>query len=225
MYSFKVMPQIVPRFGKHCQEECPHIGALYSETAVQDCPAMGNNLRKLRESKGWTQTEAAEAMGYSKGGYLKLERSERKLNVNIIEKAADVFGVSQSEIFTEEIPIVGHVGAGSQATYYADGDHPNEYVSSPPNATRNTVAVEVRGTSLGSIFDRWLVYYDDVRNPPTPDLLGKLCVVGLDDDRVLVKRLRKGSAQGLFHLESVTDSLIEDVPIVWAAKVKHMTPK
>jgi len=225
MYSFKVMPGIVPRFGEHCQARTPQLGARHRFEVVALCPVMGNNLRKLRESKGWTQNEAADAMGYSKGGYLKLERSERKLNVAIIERAAEVFNVSQSDVFTEEAPLVGYVGAGAETHYYAVADHPNEYVPMPPSGNQNTVAVEVRGSSLGSIFDRWLVYYDEVRNPPTADLLGKLCVVGLNDDRVLVKRLRRGSAPGLYHLESVTDALIEDVEVVWAAKVKHMSPR
>ena len=186
---------------------------------------MGNNLRKLREALNWTQQEAADAMGYSKGGYLKLERSERKLNLPIIERAAEVFGVSASEIYTEEVPLGGYVGAGAEMHFYASADDPNEYVPMPPGGSDKTVAVEIRGSSLGSIFDTWLVYYDQVHTPPTVNMLGKLCVVGLADERVLIKRLRKGSLPGLFNLESNTEGLIEDVEIMWAAKVKVMTPR
>lgn len=35
---------------------------------------MGNNLRKLRELKGWTHDEAANAMELSRGGYKRLKR-------------------------------------------------------------------------------------------------------------------------------------------------------
>jgi len=186
---------------------------------------MGNNLRKLRDLRGWTQEQAGEALGYSKGGYLKLERGERQLTLQIIERAAEVFGVSPSEIYTEEVPLVGYVGAGAEMHYYANGDNPDEFVPMPPGGGHNTVAVQIRGSSLGSIFDTWLVYYDQVQDPPSYDMLGKLCVVGLEDGRVLVKKLRKGSAAGLFNLESVTEGLIEDVPVSWAAKVKVMTPR
>jgi len=186
---------------------------------------MGNNLRKLRELKNWTQQQAAEAMGYSKSGYLKLERSERRLNLPIIERAAEVFGVSSSEIYTEEVPLVGYVGAGAEMHYYADGDNPNDFVPMPPGGGEDTVAVQIRGSSLGSIFDTWLVYYDQVRDPPSFDMLGKLCVVGLEDGKVLVKKLRRGSAPGLYNLESITEGLIEDVAVIWAAKVKVMTPR
>ena len=34
-----------------------------------------------------------------------------------------------------------------------------------------TVAVEIRGERLGA---RWLVYYDQVERPVTPELIGKL---------------------------------------------------
>jgi len=50
----------------------------------------------------------------------------------------------------------------------------------------------MRGESLGALFDRWLVYYDDIRDPPTTDLLHALCVVGLADGRILVKQLKPG---------------------------------
>lgn len=88
-----------------------------------------------------------------------------------------------------------------------------------------TVAVEIRGDSLGSIFNTWLVYYDDRHDPPRAELLRKLCVVGLADGRVLVKKLMKGSAPGLFNLESQTQSTIEDAVVEWAAPVKIMMPR
>jgi phage repressor protein C with HTH and peptisase S24 domain len=59
---------------------------------------MGNNLKNLREAKGWTQDQAGEAMGISKGGYIKLERGERPLNRKHIELAMKAFGVSAMEI-------------------------------------------------------------------------------------------------------------------------------
>lgn len=219
------MHGIVPRFGEHCQVTLPHNGSRRVLGVVPTYPVMGNNLRKLRELRNWTQQQAADAMGYSKGGYLKLERSERKLSLPIIEKAAEVYGVSSSEIYTDEVPLVGYVGAGAEMHYYADGDNPNDFVPMPPGGGETTVAVQIRGSSLGSIFDTWLVYYDQIRDPPSFDLLGKLCVVGLQDGRVLIKKLRRGSTAGFYNLESVTEGLIEDVAVVWAAKVKIMTPR
>lgn len=188
---------------------------------------MGNNLKKLREKKGWTQEDAAGQFGLSTGGYIKIENGERDLKGKRIQQAADIYGVTIRDIvdLPQTCQLVGFVGAGAAANYYSIADSPFEEVPMPENGTPETVAVEIRGESLGALFDRWLVYYDDVRYPPTPDMMRKLCVVGLVDGRVLIKKLLRGSEPGLFHLLSATEGIIEDVEIEWAAKVKQMTPR
>lgn len=67
--------------------------------------------------------------------------------------------------------------------YYDDGDSLHDEVVTPPGGNENTVAVEVRGDSMGAMLNRWLVYYDRVYSPPTPKMLRRLCVVGLTDGR------------------------------------------
>jgi hypothetical protein len=98
-------------------------------------------------------------------------------------------------------------------------------VSAPDNATDTTVAVEVRGESLGALFDRWLVFYDDVQRPVTPDQINQLCVVGLADGRIMIKKIQRARGKGLFHLLSNTEGPILDVEIEWAARVRSMVPK
>ena len=96
-------------------------------------------------------------------------------------------------------------------------------VEPPIGANENTVAVEVRGDSLGPFFNRWLVFYDDVRHgAPPSELIGEICVVGLEDGRVLIKQLQRGKAEGLYNLHSQTEPPMRDVPVAWAAKVKSM---
>lgn len=123
--------------------------------------------------------------------------------------------------------IVGYVGAGARAHYYAVGQGALEKVRRPDSATDQTVAVQIMGPSLGKLFDRWLVFYDQVRHPITPDLIGELCVVGLSNDQVLIKKVRKSKKKpGAYDLESNTDEpLIEGADIVWAAKVKNIMPR
>ncbi len=166
-------------------------------------------------------------MGVSRGQYIKLERGERRLTDHYITLAASAFGVSPRDVISqkETVPIVGYVGAGAAAHYYSEAQGPFEEAPMPENGNDNTVAVEARGDSLGSFFNQWLVYYDEIRTPPTSDMIGRLCVVELMDGRVLVKKLMRGSAPGFFHLLSQTESPIEDQQIVWAAKVTAMTPR
>jgi hypothetical protein len=88
------------------------------------------------------------------------------------------------------------------------------------------VAVEARGDSLGSLFDRALVYFDDRREPVTEDLVGHLCVVGLADGRILVKKImRSRSDAGLYHLYGQYGEPILDMPVKWAARVKTIVPR
>jgi hypothetical protein len=84
----------------------------------------------------------------------------------------------------------------------------------------------VRGDSMaGQLGDGWTVYYDDRREPPTQELLGKLCVVGLIDGRILVKKLLQGSRSDTFHLIFANASPLIDQRVAWAAKVRWIEPK
>jgi transcriptional regulator with XRE-family HTH domain len=68
-------------------------------------PDMGNNLKALRLSRGWTHDEAAEAMGISRGSFIKLERGERKLKEGTITTAAKAFGVAKALVIEGELKV------------------------------------------------------------------------------------------------------------------------
>ena len=190
---------------------------------------MANNLRALREGRSWSQEHAAQALGTTRNQYAKLEGGSRRLSDVWISRAAAAFGVDAGEVVTDKrslVPVAGFVGAGSEAHLYGDSQGPLDEVTAPEGATPQTIAVEVRGDSLGSFFDGWLVFYDDVRSPVTDDLLGRLCVVGLADGRVLVKMIRQSRTdRGLFDLHGQFSDPVLDVAIVWAAPVKSIVPR
>ncbi len=121
--------------------------------------------------------------------------------------------------------IKGYVGAGSEAHYYALADEDFEEVDAPLGSSDRTVAVEIRGKSLGPLMANWLVFYDDVRSPVTTDLIGRLCVVGLSDDRILVKKIERNGRGGFQLLSNSGDEPIDDVKIEWAAKVTALQPR
>ena len=88
------------------------------------------------------------------------------------------------------------------------------------------VAVQVKGDSMrGLADDGCVLYYEDRREPVTDDLLGPLCVVGLPDGRIMVKKLQRGQAAGLFHLYSSNSDPIFDQAVTWAAKVTWIKPR
>jgi len=195
-------------------------------------------LQWARERAGFdTATEAARALGIAEPTYLGHENGSRGFR-RVAERYARRFGVSLEWLITGRTPpqaavseqqrvvsLVGYVGAGAEAHFYGEAQGPLEEATAPEGATSSTVAVEIRGDSLGSFFDRWLVFYDDVKSPVTGDLIGRLCVCGLVDGRVLIKKIQRSKSRGLFHLLSQFDEPILDVAIDWAARVKAMVPR
>jgi phage repressor protein C with HTH and peptisase S24 domain len=203
---------------------------------------MHHRLAQARKEAGFASgSAAAKALGVREPTYLGHENGSRGFKRASAELYARRFDVSLEWLLTGRgsksrkpprpepgetryIPLVGYVGAGAQ-THYFNNDGPVDEVAAPTGSTDSTVAVEIRGDSLGTFFDRWLVFYDDVRRPVTTDLINKLCVVGLEDGRVLIKKIARSKARGVFHLLSQTEEPILDVVIEWAARVKNMVPR
>ena len=72
--------------------------------------------------------------------------------------------------------------------------------------------------------DGALIYFEDQRTPPSPDMLGHVVVVETDTDEVLVKRLLRGSKPGLYDLESVAGPVRQDARLRWAAHITAIIP-
>ncbi|MEW6438480.1 MAG: XRE family transcriptional regulator [Pseudomonadota bacterium] len=130
----------------------------------------------------------------------------------------------RAEMFPTAI-LVGYVGSGAEMTLFAEARDDLERVRTTDGHTENTVAVEVRGKSLGDVFDRWLIYYEQTKLSPTPDLLNQLCVCGLADGRILIKKLMHGSIENYYTLLSNFEPPIYDVALDWATRVKMMRPR
>lgn len=195
-------------------------------------------LQQARENARFEQAiDAARAYGWTPSTYISHENGTRGLMPEVAERYAKAFKVTPEWLLygrkkpagdglaPKAVPVVGYVGAGAQA-YFDDPGDLSDDVPAPDGATDHTVAVEVRGESLGPLFDRWLVFYDDVHRPVTPDQVNRLCVVGLRDGRILVKKIKKSAGRkGLYHLLSNEGPPILDVEIEWAAKVLNMVPR
>ncbi|MCG6203670.1 XRE family transcriptional regulator [Rhodopseudomonas sp. HC1] len=196
-------------------------------------------LQQARKEAGFADAaDAAEALGIPLPTYFAHENGSRGLSRSG-KRYADFFKVSLDWLVggkgparpkqaraepANVVPLVGYVGAGAETHFFGEDGQLDE-VNAPDGSSDSTVAVEIRGDSLGTFFDRWLVFYDDVRRPVTTDLINKLCVVGLDDGRILIKKLQKSRTKGHFHLLSQTEPPIFDARIEWAAKVKHLVPR
>ena len=211
-----------------------------------DKSGRAQRLRRARLEAGFSRgADAVERFGWNRNTYKSNENGAAPFSFDQAKTYASAFGVGAEWLYdgtgamrpgkrpaktpakprARQAPLVGYVGAGSRTHLFAEGQGPLGGVAAPDDATENTVAVEIRGDSLGAFFRGWLVFYDDVRSPVTPDLHQKLCIVGLKDGRILIKKIQPSRAEGLFHLLSHTEDPLLDQEIAWAAAVTSMRPQ
>lgn len=200
-------------------------------------PKIVKRIEQRLHAVSMSASKASREAGLSEDAIRNMRRGNTKgANLTTLQKLAPVLETTVAwlaegagdEILehhhgaADRVPLVGYVGAGATAHFVPSGQLGD--VEKPEWATDRTVAVEIRGESLGPLFDRWIVYYDDVRRPVTTDMIGRLCVVGLSDGRVLIKKIRKGRGNK-FDLLSQNGEPIRNVEIEWAGRVKQMVPR
>ncbi len=188
-------------------------------------------IRAGLKHTGKTRSGLAKALGRSPSAVTDLLNGHRRLRADEIAIVAEYLGIEPPRLLgggdriVPKAPLIGNVGAGAVAHFYADGQGPFDEVDAPIDAKPTTVAVQIRGHSLGALFDNWLVFYDDIRNPPDESLVGRMCVCGLSDGRVLIKSVKRSPNTGLWNLLSNTEAPIYDVGLEWAAPVREMRPR
>jgi hypothetical protein len=205
---------------------------------IVQASSMGESNDRLKDARvraGFTSArKAAIRFGWKESTYASHENGQTAVPVEAAREYARAFKTSAAWILTGEgaaepagVPIVGIAGASADGaiSYEFDVGELGE-APMPPGGNARTVSVEVRGESLrGVAEDGWLVYYDDRREPLTDDIMGELCVVGLEDGRTLIKTPYRGRAPGLFDLESTNAPTLRDVGVRWAALVTAIVPR
>lgn len=186
-------------------------------------------VRHLLKVTGWKQRELAQHTGvqqatvsrWLKGSIPDTPQQE------VLKRLMEQHHLAEAEEVEEfKVPVVGTVGAGASIERYQSDSHGElSRVVAPEGASESTVAAEIHGESLGSFFDRWLVFYDEIYDPPAARLAGQLCVCGVADGRVLVKKLKRGTLPGTWTLLSQFEAPIYDVFLEWAAPVITMRPQ
>lgn len=201
------------------------LSADAASRAAKKPDAIRNMKRAVQAGRNGISTDTITALApvlrTSAGWLLEGEGPETAQDVSSEDVAAEL----NSPPGQRKVKLKGYVGAGAEAHFYALADEDFEEVAAPENATDQTVAVEIKGTSFGPLMDSWLVYYDDVHSPVTDSLIGRICVVGLADDRILIKKIVRDGKGGFNLLSNSNEPPILDVDIEWAARVTDMKPR
>ena len=62
----------------------------------------GRNLKALREANGYTQEKVSEYLGVGRSAYANYEAGERETPLEVLQKAADLFGCELSLLLEED---------------------------------------------------------------------------------------------------------------------------
>ena len=187
-------------------------------------------MKSLREAKGWTQDAAAEAMGVSRGQYIKLERNERRLTSDYIAQAARAFGVTPAAVMGSQssIPVVGLVGAGGAISTEHENHTEPLFEVDLPFSVGDAVGYLVRGDSMWPRYDDGDVIVVSAAHDMPDQHLGLEVVVKVGDPEMpgdrYFKRLIRGADSKTFDLESYNAPPMRGVGIGWASSLIARVP-
>ena len=86
-----------------------------------------DKIKNLREMNGWSQEVMAERLNMSKNGYARIERGESKLDMERLEKIAEIFSIEVVDLISQKyeraIFVIGGDSSnntGNNTTYYGN---------------------------------------------------------------------------------------------------------
>lgn len=196
-------------------------------------PIFHHNLLEVQRRLGLDQTEFGEMVGVtqstvSRWGVSSVPRGQT------LSLLADLAGVSSASFLKERLPtdgmrkvrVIGFVGAGAAVYAYEQlGLNSEQPTIELPSSIKGNAALSVKGDSLEpDAYEGWSVVYIGGKTQDPREVLGQLCVVGVEDGRMLVKRVEEGSKPGLYDLVSRNAPTLNDECLSWAARVTAIVP-
>lgn len=83
-----------------------------------------NKIRSIRKTQQWSQEEMAEKLGMTSSSYAKIERGTTKLNLDKLQKIAEIFNMDATELLSSDKGLVLLVNENGDynANYYSSSD-------------------------------------------------------------------------------------------------------
>lgn len=168
----------------------------------------------------------AEYLGIRQDGITRLlnweDGKERKaLDAKTLLRIRDYFdedppGYVRNRV---DVSIVGCVDGPTDEIFFYEDNSNVLAAPTPPGSTNDTIAVEVKGDSVGGMaFDGDLIYFDRTEEKTPPDRSGRLYAIKLTDGRTLLRRVANVEEMWLLYsAKEQTPTIAKDV--TWAAKV------
>lgn len=182
----------------------------------------GQRIEARREQLGLTLEGLARRMRTNAGQVHRLIHGQRRLTLRWLYRFSDALECSVDllirgdEFLEVTIPVVGYVGAGAQVFNFDDRGDLDRVV--PPPGAEQTVSVVVQGDSMVPRYWPGQHLFFKPAQGVGEDCIGRPCIVQVYDGPTLVKIVQRGAA-GLYRLVSVNRPEVDDVELVWAARV------
>lgn len=195
----------------------------------------GERLRWARKRAGYDDgTSAARAFGWVVSTYLGHENGDRNPSRQAAIRYSRAFKIrwewllegdgvpDEVRTTSSKLKIIGLVGAGGEVNedYIDELSEVEVNMPLPPDV----VAYQVQGNSMLPRYDPGDIIVVSEIASPLDSVLGDIAMVVTGDGKRYLKRVRRGSVQGLFNLESFNAQTMEDVEISEAAVVLLVVP-
>lgn len=202
---------------RHLPPPSPRMSNMLIEWLRAGLEKPGKSNTGLAAALGLPQSRVAEM----KSGRRKIKAAELNVISNYLEEPVPLEIISSTP---KRIQVVGMVGAGAQIFSiddHAKGAGLDEVDPPVGGGTPSMVALIVRGDSMEPAFsDGDTIFYDQIFEGDFSHLIGKHCVIRLEDGRTFVKRLYKSDGSYVLHSHNAEPIITQG--IAWVAKVKSV---
>lgn len=183
--------------------------------------------------RGVSQRELCRRLGLDESAMSLTFRGKRQMKMTEAVDIARLLGVPLGDVLENAglqldatgirtVPVVGHIDGDGAA--HIDWKAKKEKVNAPSELPEDAAAVIAKSADGPYWFvDGWAYFIAQPSNP-TPEIVGRYCVVGVKGNGTMLRFVRRGYKAGTYNLATPTGSAMENVTIEWASPVLLIRP-
>lgn len=208
----------------------------FQAMSAHDRETILQRIDEAMQAQGFNDRSLALKAGVYQDAIRDLRRGKTQmLRADRLQAIYAVLGLTDAQI--PMIPVIGVVGEGNRiyllqemslASSFAEPGEPPVYcdlVRLPEDGHRDVMALRVAGDSMEPFLPSGsIVYYSRSSEDNFDACLNRLCVIGLKDQRIWLKKLKKGSVFGRYTLSGYNSRDMDDMEIAWCAPVLFIKP-
>lgn len=214
--------------------ECPRYRVPCDISPMPDITALRAAIETAMKEKGFSRRSLSKAASLSESAVRDLLTRTDNPGIGTLRQIAEALEMPVDRLTGAAImvPVLDNIGAGGQVLFTVDPDaelndcNSFEMVPRPPMVTGRLMALAVVGSSmLPKYEDGDVIYVRRDHDGILPSYMNRYCAVRTVDGGTFLKILSPGSEPGRYTLRSLNAPDMENVEVLWAAKVLFVMPK